>query len=316
MLARICTKRPAPEVARRKAAHQPGGPQAPEGIAAQAEPPRGFGRAIKHATGAGRYALIAENQEGASPSARADPCRLRSSQAGRGLRSGRGDLPVGADRRTLFPGQHRRPDQAARAATALPVLRKDFILDPWQVFESRAMGADCILLIMAALTDAEARALEQVARELDLDVLAEVHDRRELERALGLQTQLIGINNRRPEVDTVVAAVVGAAGLAPVIAAAKAGKTIALANKEALVVAGSIVMPTAREHGATIMPVDSEHSAVFQSLRSGQGDGNSQDHSHRIGGAVPDVDQGEDRERDGGGGAGSPQLENGSENHD
>jgi 1-deoxy-D-xylulose-5-phosphate reductoisomerase len=74
----------------------------------------------------------------------------------------------------------------------------------------------------------------------------------------------------RPEVDTVVAAVVGAAGLAPVIAAAKAGKTIALANKEALVVAGSIVMPTAREHGATIIPVDSEHSAVFQSLRSGQ----------------------------------------------
>jgi 1-deoxy-D-xylulose-5-phosphate reductoisomerase len=74
----------------------------------------------------------------------------------------------------------------------------------------------------------------------------------------------------RPEVDTVVAAVVGAAGLAPVIAAAKAGKTIALANKEALVVAGSIVMPTAQKHGATIVPVDSEHSAVFQSLRAGK----------------------------------------------
>jgi 1-deoxy-D-xylulose-5-phosphate reductoisomerase len=73
----------------------------------------------------------------------------------------------------------------------------------------------------------------------------------------------------KPEVDTVVAAVVGAAGLAPVIAAAKAGKTIALANKEALVVAGSIVMPTARAHNATIIPVDSEHSAIFQSLRSG-----------------------------------------------
>jgi 1-deoxy-D-xylulose-5-phosphate reductoisomerase len=73
----------------------------------------------------------------------------------------------------------------------------------------------------------------------------------------------------RPEVDTVVAAVVGAAGLAPVIAAARAGKTIALANKEALVVAGSIVVRAAREHGATIVPVDSEHSAVFQALRSG-----------------------------------------------
>ncbi len=74
----------------------------------------------------------------------------------------------------------------------------------------------------------------------------------------------------RPEVDTVVAAVVGAAGLAPVIAAATAGKTIALANKEALVVAGSIVMPTAKKHAATIIPVDSEHSAVFQALRSGK----------------------------------------------
>ena len=75
---------------------------------------------------------------------------------------------------------------------------------------------------------------------------------------------------RRSEVDTVVAAVVGAAGLTPVIAAAQAGKTIALANKEALVVAGSIVIPTAREHGATLIPVDSEHSAIFQSLRSGK----------------------------------------------
>jgi 1-deoxy-D-xylulose-5-phosphate reductoisomerase len=75
---------------------------------------------------------------------------------------------------------------------------------------------------------------------------------------------------QRDDVDIVVAAVVGAAGLAPVIAAARAGKTIALANKEALVVAGSIVMPAAREHGATIVPVDSEHSAIFQSLRSGE----------------------------------------------
>ncbi len=76
------------------------------------------------------------------------------------------------------------------------MLRKDFILDPWQVYQSRAMGADCILLILAALSDERARELESLARALDMDVLAEVHDRFELDRALGLETPMIGINNR------------------------------------------------------------------------------------------------------------------------
>jgi indole-3-glycerol phosphate synthase len=86
--------------------------------------------------------------------------------------------------------------QLARGAVRLPVLRKDFMLDAWQIYESRAMGADCILLIMAALEDGEARDLEGLARALDMDVLVEVHNEDELDRALGLQTPLLGINNR------------------------------------------------------------------------------------------------------------------------
>jgi len=84
----------------------------------------------------------------------------------------------------------------ARAACGLPVLRKDFIIDPWQVYESRAMGADCILLIVAALGLEELQQLEALARELQLDVLMEVHDDQELELALQTRAELIGVNNR------------------------------------------------------------------------------------------------------------------------
>ena len=164
-----------------------------EDLAAAQELPRGF-RAALEARSRDGFALIAEIKK-ASPSKgliREDfepATHARDYAAG-----GAACLSVLTDA-PYFQG-HEDYLIAARQAVALPVLRKDFMVDPWQVGEARAMGADAILIIVAALDDGTMAEIEAAARALDMDILVEVHDDAELDRALKLQSKLIGVNNR------------------------------------------------------------------------------------------------------------------------
>jgi indole-3-glycerol phosphate synthase len=165
-----------------------------ERIAASAEPPRGFADALRGTTASGRFALITEMKRKSPSGGDIRPGFDPASIARDYQTAGAACLSVLTD--TPYFGGLDGDLKAARAAVSLPALRKDFMIDPYQIAESRALGADCILLIVACLDDGQLRELAAETTRLGMDILVEVHDEAELDRALALDTGMLGINNR------------------------------------------------------------------------------------------------------------------------